>query len=178
MANALTACRLLLLLPFFTLMATSERSSAPLAAAVIVIAIVTDLLDGPVARVRRTESSRGRTFDHTADFLFVCGGLAAGASRGVFPWVLPALVAVAFVQYVLDSFWIHRRGGLLMSQLGRWNGILYFAPLCGDVLIRLGLDFLQPLLWLLVWTLVASTLVSIVLRLTLVSEVVGGPRAG
>jgi CDP-diacylglycerol--glycerol-3-phosphate 3-phosphatidyltransferase len=165
MAHALTAVRLLLIVPFALLMARGGTRYAAMAALMLAVAIATDLLDGPLARRRGTVSAAGGTFDHTADFLFVASGLAAGASRGAFPWILPVLVAAAFIQYVADSYWLHRGRTLRTSRLGRYNGILYFAPLGGDILIRLGLTFLQPLLTLLVWILVVSTLISMAERL-------------
>ena len=160
LANALTATRLLLAGPFAVLMAQEGASSAALAALVLALAIVTDVLDGLVARHRGTTSAAGRVFDHLTDCLFVTCGLAAGASRGVFPWPLPILVAAAFAQYVADSHWWHRGSTLRASALGRWNGVFYFAPLVGDVLVRLGLGVLRPAVTVVAWALVASTLVS------------------
>lgn len=128
-------------------------------------AIATDILDGPLARRRGTVSAKSGTFDHTVDFLFVTGGLFAGALRGAFPWILPVLITAAFAQYVIDSYWVHGQSRLRQSRLGRYNGILYFVPLCLDILIRMGLRFLQPLLTLLVWMLVFSTLLSMGQRL-------------
>lgn len=165
MAHALTATRLLLVIPFALVMARGDAHHAALAALALVTAIATDLLDGVIARRRGTASTAGRVFDHTTDCLFVTSGLAAGASRGTFPWILPALVAAAFVQYVVDSYWLHRGRSLRTSRLGRWNGILYFAPLVGDIVIRLGMSALQPVLTLLVWALVVSTVVSMAERL-------------
>jgi phosphatidylglycerophosphate synthase len=165
MANALTAVRLLLVFPFAFLMAREDMSSAGFAALVIVAAIATDLLDGPIARRTGTASAPSRTLDHTADFLFVTSGLTAGVTRAAFPWILPLLVTVAFAQYVIDSYWFDQQSGLRMSRLGRYNGILYFVPLCCDVLIRMGLTFLQPLLNPVVWMLVVSTLLSMGQRL-------------
>jgi phosphatidylglycerophosphate synthase len=107
----------------------------------------------------------GGTFDHTSDFLFVTSGLFAGASRGAFPWILPALITAAFAQYFIDSYWIHRHGGLRRSKLGRYNGMLYFVPLCVELAIRLGAPFLRPALTLLVWALAASTVISMGQRL-------------
>ena len=173
MANALTAARALLILPFAALMAQGDARHAALAALVLAAAIATDLLDGPLARRRGTVSAAGTAFDHTTDVLFVTGGLAAGAARGAFPWILPVLVAAAFLQYVADSYWLHRARRLRTSRLGRLNGILYFAPLAGDVLVRLGLAGLATPLRLLVWLLVLSTLVSMGERLWAVR-----PRAG
>jgi phosphatidylglycerophosphate synthase len=87
------------------------------------------------------------------------------------------LVVAAFAQYVVDSYWLHRGRSLRTSRLGRWNGILYFVPLVVDILIRLGWGALRPVLTLLVWALVASTLVSMAERLWAVRELRRTARA-
>ena len=165
MANALTAIRLLLVLPFAFFMAREDAHSAGLALIIWTVALASDLLDGPVARRRGTVTSFSGTFDHTTDFLFVTSGIFAGAYRGAFPWILPILIVAAFAQYFIDSYWIHRHAKLRGSRLGRYNGMLYFAPTCMDALIRLGGRFLQPLLTVLVWLLVLSTIISMGQRL-------------
>ena len=178
MANALTALRVLLAVPFAFLMTRSDPWFAGAAAIVFVTAIMTDLLDGVVARRRGTDTSAGGVFDHAADCLFVTAGLAAGAVRGVFPWVLPLLVPAAFAQYVVDSYWGHRGGALRTSGLGRWNGILYFAPLGGDVLVRLGLDALRPVVGVVAWALVLSTVISMAERLWALRAARASPAGG
>lgn len=170
MATTLTAVRLFLVFPFAFLMARGDGPSATLAGLALVAAIATDLLDGAVARRRETESAVGRFSDHTVDFLFVTSGLVAGATRGVFPWILPLVTTTAFVQYVIDSYWLHGQRELRMSRLGRYNGIFYFVPLCADIFIRMGLEFLQPLLTPLVWILVVSTVLSMGERLIMVTR--------
>jgi CDP-diacylglycerol--glycerol-3-phosphate 3-phosphatidyltransferase len=165
MANALTTIRLLLVLPFAFFMAKGDGRSAIFALAAWVVALITDLLDGPIARQQGTATPLSGTFDHVSDFLFVTSGLFAGALRGAFPWILPLLITAAFAQYVIDSYWIHRRAKLRWSKLGRYNGILYFVPTLMDIVIRMGLRFLEPLLTVLVWLLVVSTLVSMGQRL-------------
>ena len=165
MANAMTAARLALVLPTGILMATNGSHAAWLAAVAIVVAIVTDLLDGPLARRLGTATPAGRVFDHSTDFLFVVTGMAGGVLRGVFPLTLPAVVVAAYGQYVIDSLWFHQQRGLRGNQLGRYNGVLYFFPLCGDTLARLGLEFLRPAIPLVCWMLVLSTGLSIGQRL-------------
>ena len=167
MANALTAVRLLLVVPFALYMAQGDERSAIIALIAWVVALITDFLDGPIARRRGTVTAWSGTFDHTCDFLFVTSGMFAGALRRAFPWTLPILITAAFAQYVIDSYWIHRQTKLRGSKLGRYNGILYFVPSCMDILIRMGLRFLDPLLTILVWLLVLSTLVSMGQRLML-----------
>jgi CDP-diacylglycerol---glycerol-3-phosphate 3-phosphatidyltransferase len=166
MANALTALRLLLVAPFAFFMARGDARSAGFALAIWAVALATDFLDGPIARARGTAGSMSGLFDHGTDFLFVTSGLFAGAARGAFPWILPILIAAAFAQYVIDSYWIHRRSALRGSKLGRYNGMLYFVPPLLDILIRLGAVFLEPALKILVWLLVLSTIVSMGQRLT------------
>jgi CDP-diacylglycerol--glycerol-3-phosphate 3-phosphatidyltransferase len=177
MAHVLTTVRLLLIVPFALLMAHDEPHAAALAAGVLGVAIATDVLDGIIARRRGTASAAGGLFDHTTDCLFVTAGLAATTGRGDVPWLLPALVVTAFAQYVADSYWLHRGRSLRTSRLGRWNGILYFVPLVVDVLVRLGASALRPVLALLAWTLVASTLVSMGERLWAVRELRRTARA-
>ena len=167
MANALTAIRLFLVIPFAFFMAKGDERSALFALIAWVVAVITDLLDGRVARERGTVTALSGAFDHTSDFLFVTCGLFGGALRGAFPWILPSLIVAAFAQYVIDSYWIHRHSKLRGSKLGRYNGILYFVPTLMDSLVRLGAAFLQPLLTILVWLLVLSTLVSMGQRLML-----------
>jgi CDP-diacylglycerol--glycerol-3-phosphate 3-phosphatidyltransferase len=165
MANALTALRLLLVVPFAYFMTKGDVRFAVFALVVWVVALITDFLDGPIARRRGTVTALSGTFDHTTDFLFVTSGLFAGAFRGVFPWILPVLIVAAFSQYVIDSYWIHRQAKLRGSKLGRYNGMLYFVPPCMEIFVRLGVRWLQPLLTILVWMLVLSTLVSMGQRL-------------
>jgi CDP-diacylglycerol---glycerol-3-phosphate 3-phosphatidyltransferase len=167
MANALTFVRLLLVLPCAFFMAKGDRGSAIFALVAWVVALITDLLDGPIARRRGTVTAFSGTFDHTTDFLFVTSGLYAGALRGAFPWILPILITAAFAQYVIDSYWVHRHAKLRGSKLGRYNGMLYFVPSILDILIRMGLGILQPLLSILVWLLVLTTLLSMGQRLML-----------
>jgi CDP-diacylglycerol--glycerol-3-phosphate 3-phosphatidyltransferase len=166
LANAITSVRLVSIAPFAFFMAHGDKRYAEFALITYIVALATDFADGPIARRLGTVSAIGGTFDHTVDFLFVTSGLFAGASRGVFPWILPALIVAAFAQYFIDSYWIHRNGRLRKSKLGRYNGILYFVPLCMAILIQLGAHVLQPLLTVLVWALVASTIVSMGQRLT------------
>lgn len=177
MANALTAARVLLVVPFACFMSRADAWSAALAGLLLAAAIATDLLDGPLARRRGTATAASGVFDHAADCLFVTVGLAAAATRGAVPWILPPLVALAFAQYVADSYWVHGGRALRTSALGRWNGILYFVPLAGDVLARLGVAALGPLVTGLGWALVASTVISMGERLWALRAARGSPAA-
>lgn len=128
MANALTAVRLALVLPVAAAIARPDTLAPGVLAVLLVVAIASDFLDGPVARRTGTASARGMLFDHTTDCLFVTGGLAGAAIAGSITPILPVLIPLAFGQYVVDSYVWSRRRQLRASFLGRWNGILYFVP--------------------------------------------------
>ena len=169
MANLLTAVRLALSLPFKLGFAYTEFLSGGVVLLLIVIACLTDFLDGKVARATNTASARGQLFDHSTDFIFVTTGLAVCAFSGLLNPYLPVLILIAFSQYVIDSYYLYKQKELRMSFLGRWNGILYFGPLLFLALskIELGEDFkefMELVGSITAWILSGSTLLSIIDR--------------
>ena len=129
MAHALTAVRLLLVLPTSVAFARPGFLDPRILFVLLWAAIATDVGDGKVARMTGTASARGQLFDHGTDFVFVTAGLAGAALAGLVTPMLPVLIIIAFSQYVIDSYWKGRLKRLRMSAIGRWNGILYFVPL-------------------------------------------------
>lgn len=161
-ANALTALRLLLAGPCAWLAGNGRWTAA---AWLFSIAIVTDLLDGPAARRFDQASALGGLADHATDALFVTVLLAALSWVSPVPWLLPVLVAAAFLQYVMDSRALAGRA-LRTSWLGRANGIGYFI-LAGAVVYRNALDLAWPsaaLVEALGWLLVFATATSMLDR--------------
>lgn len=161
-ANLLTGLRLALA-PLAALAVLRSESGAALA--LFVLAVATDLLDGPLARSRGEASPLGGLLDHATDATFVSLGLLACAGRGLVPLLLPILVAMAFLQYTVDSRALQGRE-LRASALGRWNGIAYFV-LLGVPVVRDGVGLGWPpdlLVLVLGWALVGTSLLSMALR--------------
>lgn len=157
-ANALTALRLLAAPLCAAAIATGADAAAGL---LFALAVVTDYVDGPLARRRGEASAFGGLLDHATDATFVSLCLAALAYRGAAPALLPLLIPLAFVQYMLDSRAL-AGAPLRASFLGRWNGIAYFVAL-GIPVVRDALSIgWPPDAWVLAfgWVLVASTLAS------------------
>jgi phosphatidylglycerophosphate synthase len=168
-ANLLTALRLLLVVPAALAFAQPEFMTPLLLVTLLGIAIATDFADGIVAHRTGTASPRGQLFDHTTDFLFVTSGLAGATIAGQGTALLPIVIVVAFSQYVLDSYFLHRKKQLHMSFLGRWNGTLYFVPLVLVAVSRLDLvagvaEPFSTLIIIVSYLLVLSTIASIVDR--------------
>jgi phosphatidylglycerophosphate synthase len=161
-ANVLTGLRLLAA-PALAL--AVHRGANAVALTLFVLAVATDLLDGPLARRRGEASALGGLLDHATDATFVSSGLFACAAHDLVPLLLPILVVTAFLQYTLDSRALHGRT-LRGSALGRWNGIAYFV-LLGVPVVRDGIGLGWPpdrLILGLGWALVATSLLSMTLR--------------
>jgi phosphatidylglycerophosphate synthase len=161
-ANLLTLIRFASILPCAWSILQEDWLTA---ATLFALAVVTDYLDGPLARRHGHASPLGGLLDHTTDALFVSVNLGALAYLGYLPGWLPPLVALAFTQYLLDSRALAGRP-LRASWLGRNNGIAYFV-LLGIPLISNALDLgWPPRAWISAfgWVLVASTLLSMLDR--------------
>ena len=171
MANVLTAIRLALVLPTAAAFARPELLAPGVVVLLLCVAIASDYLDGHVARTTVTASAKGQLFDHGTDCLFVTGGLTGAAMNSSVTPLLPALIPLAFGQYVVDSLVWHRQRQLRASFLGRWNGVLYFVPLVIIAASRLPFpagfaSILRLAASVLAYLLVASTASSMIDRAT------------
>ncbi len=144
-ANALSIARLAAV-PFslYAVLSGNWR----LAAGIFAGAVASDILDGVVARRRGTVSALGGILDHTADAIFVTVTLwaiayqEAHAGVDAVPGILPLFIALAFLQYLLDSRVLAGKP-LRTSRLGRINGIAYFV-VAGVVIIRNAIELPWP----------------------------------
>ena len=162
-ANAVSVARLVAA-PYSLMVALDERWL--LASAIFVGAVVSDMLDGYLARRAGRESALGGLLDHSADAIYVTLTLWALAHTGVIPGFLPFLIGCAFLQYVLDSRAMTGQP-LRTSRLGRYNGIAYFV-LVGVIVIRnaLGAAWLpDDAIWLFGLVLLTTTFLSMFERL-------------
>ena len=90
-------------------------------------AAVSDFVDGPLARQMRSADTLGRWLDSLADIAFVLTALTCESRAGAIPGYIPALIAVSFAQYAIDSILISGSPTLVRSRLGHWGGVTNFA---------------------------------------------------
>jgi phosphatidylglycerophosphate synthase len=91
--------------------------------ALLVAAIVTDMLDGYLARRLKVASSFGAYWDVTADFLFVLTAFTTFVRHGLYPsWIL-LLIGAMFVQFLLTS----RQGRPVYDPVGKYYGAFLFV---------------------------------------------------
>jgi CDP-diacylglycerol--glycerol-3-phosphate 3-phosphatidyltransferase len=106
-ANLLTLARLLMLPAALRYM--HEPDGKGRALGVFAIAMATDVLDGPVARMRQEVSPLGKLLDPIADKLMINStAIALSRTRG-FPWWATALLLARDVAILLGALLVYRR---------------------------------------------------------------------
>jgi len=162
LANSLSLSRLFIA-PVIAWIILSDRWLT--ASFFLLLAILSDLLDGPIARKKGQETSTGGLLDHSCDALLVAVLLFVLNKTHGIPLLLPILVLGSFLQYVLDSKALSGHK-LRTSFLGRSNGIAYYVlPSMCIFSQAAGIDQLDKFFIIFAWILIASTLVSMSERL-------------
>ncbi|KQW05446.1 CDP-diacylglycerol--glycerol-3-phosphate 3-phosphatidyltransferase [Leifsonia sp. Root4] len=140
----------LLLVPVFLVLLMQGRDAAALT--VLVIASLTDFLDGYIARRFNQMSRLGQLLDPAADRLYIFAAIIGLASRELVPWWLVAVIVgrdllLLVLGIVLANYGY---GPLPVHLLGK---VATFALFLGMPLIMLGLavpalaPFSQPVAW-------------------------------
>ena len=115
LADAVSLSRLL----FFPLWAVLACRGSRWAAPTMVLIVLTDLIDGPIARHMGTAGACGQRLDTLCDLLVVAG---AAVVLGLRDW---RLLSLAVLTAACFSFWaLHcmRTKGFAYSRLGRYDG--------------------------------------------------------
>ena len=100
--NALTLVRILLVPVLVVALTVEARGGSAIAAAVFVLAAVTDGLDGYIARSRQTITTFGKVMDPVADKLLIAAALIALVSLDrLAGWVAMVIIAREFAVTVL-----------------------------------------------------------------------------
>ena len=131
----------------------------------LILAILSDLFDGPIARKKKQDTPFGGLLDHSSDAFLVAVLLFSLSKTHDIPFLLPLLVLGSFLQYALDSKSLAGQK-LRMSILGRSNGIAYYVLVSICIFTEaLGITLPGNLFIFCSWILIASTLVSMTERL-------------
>jgi CDP-diacylglycerol--glycerol-3-phosphate 3-phosphatidyltransferase/cardiolipin synthase len=125
-ANFVSVGRLLLLIPLFYFLREGDKGNGNLwAVAVMAAAMVSDMLDGLLARVLKQVSDWGGVLDPIADKLWICAlaaFLAAPWREHPLPWGFLTLILVRDLGIVTCALWAFRRVGVVMTST--WIGKL------------------------------------------------------
>lgn len=123
-ANALTVLRLVLV-PAFVLFLLADGLAWRIAAfAVFLIASVTDLLDGRIARQRGLITDFGKIADPIADKALIGAALITLSGEGELAWWVTAVILVRELGVTALRFWVIRHGVIAASRGGKVKTML------------------------------------------------------
>lgn len=116
--NVLTMLRMALIPVFIALFATGHEK---LALITFIVASLTDLLDGYIARKHKLITNFGKLMDPLADKLMVCTVLVCQGVRQVIPWWAVAVVMIKELMMVI--------GGAVMLK----NDVVVYSNMLGKI---------------------------------------------
>jgi cardiolipin synthase len=158
LANWLTVLRILLIPVFVSLLVYRQRGPA---LAVFLVAAITDLLDGYVARQRGSQSRLGAFLDPMADKLLLTSSFVTLTYLKVLPFWIAAVVISRDVILVLGALLIYMLGSRIRPR-PTWAGKA--ATFCQVLVVLSGLLArvfqVQLPLWSVLWLAAAFTVIS------------------
>lgn len=138
--NGLTMLRLLLVPVFACLLAVDTAASRWWAALVFVLASLTDLADGAIARSRNLVTTFGKVADPIADKTLTGVALLGLSILGELPWWVTVVILGREISITLARFFVIRHGVIPASRGGKAKTVsqmlaifLYLIPVSGWV---------------------------------------------
>lgn len=137
--NALTVLRLLLVPVLIVLFVLPQSDGVRWAsAAVFVVAALTDIIDGQIARSRGLVTSFGKLADPIADKALTGTALIGLSLLNELAWWITALIIVREIAVTLLRFWVINHGVIPASRGGKAKTLaqviaitMYLVPLAG-----------------------------------------------
>ncbi len=119
--NAITVVRILLAPAFFWMVLADDGRDGGLrwaAAALFIVAIATDGIDGHIARSRGLVTALGKILDPIADKVLTSGALVCLSILGELPWWVTAVIVVREVGITIWRLIELRRGNVVPASSG------------------------------------------------------------
>jgi CDP-diacylglycerol--glycerol-3-phosphate 3-phosphatidyltransferase len=112
-SNLLSFLRIFLVFPIFYHLANNERIGALI---YIVIAVITDILDGYIARKFGQITDLGKLLDPLADKVCTVGGLIALSLYQGFPWWLTIVIIIRDIFIILGSLFLMGKRSIIVAS--------------------------------------------------------------
>lgn len=141
LSNLLSLSRIVLLVPFALAVLSETPGHRTWAAVIAVAAVVTDFLDGAVARARHEVSEFGKIIDPVADKIVVGVAVILLVITGDLAWWVAAVIVLRDLLILVGSFLIRRRKQIVVQS--NWPGKIAVSAFA--VLVILGV--LRPEGW-------------------------------
>ena len=159
--NKLTILRMIMIIPFVVFMLVPIGGTGKwIALALFVIASLTDLLDGKIARKYNLVTTFGKFMDPLADKLLVCSALICLVEMGKIPaWIVIIIVSREFI---ISGFRLVASDKGVVIAAGYWGKFKTVSQMI--MIILLMLDFggvFAVLTQIFIWLSVALTIISL-----------------
>lgn len=138
--NKLTILRMVMIVPFVVFMLTPLGGTAGkwIALALFVIASLTDLLDGKIARKYNLITNFGKFMDPLADKLLVCSaliGMTALSQKLIPAWITIIIIAREFIISGFRLIAAEKGNVIAASMWGKWKTTFQMVMLCIKMLV-------------------------------------------
>ena len=136
--NKLTVLRMILIVPFVVamLMGRGEGSSKWVALAIFIIASLTDMLDGQIARRQNLITDFGKFMDPLADKLLVCSAMICLVRTGELPaWIVIIIIAREFI---ISGFRLVAADNGIVIAASWWGKIKTVSQMIMIILLIIG----------------------------------------
>ncbi len=161
--NKLTVLRVILI-PFFVAAVLFDEGDSQifryLAASIFIVASLTDMLDGKIARKYNLVTNFGKFMDPLADKLLVCAALICLVELGQLPaWMVIVIVSREFI---ISGFRLVAAEQGIVIAASYWGKFKTTFQMIAIILMIVDLRVLNPATWLCTWIALILTVVSLV----------------
>ena len=161
--NKLTTLRVIMIpfFVFFLLWQNGEnRTFRMIALALFIIASLTDLLDGKIARKYNLVTNFGKFMDPLADKLLVCSALICMIELHELPaWMVIVIISREFI---ISGFRLVASDNGVVIAASYWGKFKTTFQMIGVVLLIFNIPALSTLTTIIVWIALALTVISLV----------------
>ena len=161
--NKLTILRVIMI-PFFVAALLydggANQNMRYVAAALFIIASLTDMLDGKIARKYNLVTNFGKFMDPLADKLLVCSALICMIELREFPaWMVIIIISREFI---ISGFRLVASDNGVVIAASYWGKFKTTFQMIGVVLLIFNIPALSTLTTIIVWIALALTVISLV----------------
>ncbi len=160
--NKLTVFRVILIVPFVVFMLTdfAGEYSDLIALVIFIIASLTDMLDGKIARKYNLVTNFGKFMDPLADKLLVCAALICLIEMERIPaWIVIIIISREFIISGFRLIASDNNVVIAASYWGKFKTTFQMVMVC---LMIINIEQLAILTQIIMWIAVALTIVSLI----------------
>lgn len=155
--NKLTVFRVVLVLPFVALLLAGYNW---ISLAIFIVACLTDLLDGKIARKHNLITNFGKFMDPLADKLLVCSALICLIQLGRIPaWVVVVIIAREFI---ISGFRLIASDNNVVIAANMWGKYKTTFQMIMVILMIANIPALSLVTTIVMWIATALTVISLV----------------